>query len=149
MKRIAALTAVLLAGCSFNTGYVQGWPLIPTENIAVHRVPYGDMLKACEINPLAFLISFPMGCARVNLYKNRCDVYVPEDPPLWIVQHELEHCNGGDHFGVLQAHYDAWVKWKADLAAWEKQYGKTLAQWEKEVGMTIHEYYGLDPAKVR
>lgn len=94
---------LLLTACTFSGGYVQGWPII--EDIRVWRVDPHEIYKYCGNGSLWVL---PLACAYPDLSKMRCDVYVPEDAPLWVIEHELEHCNGRDYNGILQKQYDNW-----------------------------------------
>lgn len=57
-------------------------------------------------------------CAWVDLSKMQCHVYVheqsDENDPLYV--HELEHCEGKDHFGDSTL-ADHWENWKRAMTA--------------------------------
>lgn len=56
-----------------------------------------------------------MACAYVNLDTMTCDIYHMPNPSVVDIEHEVAHCNGGDHDGILQKYFDGWLKRRNNL----------------------------------
>ncbi len=100
MKPIFAALAVALAGCTTINTHVKDWP---TLEIREHEVSWGAIIARCYPSiPLwqKVLGGVPLACVNVNLQAGTCDIYYT---PVFGKQHEMEHCLGGDHDGILQA----------------------------------------------
>jgi hypothetical protein len=113
---ITALTPALLLAFSFAAcapihNHVQGWP--QDMKISVHVIPESEIFKRCFVSPQTFadalFMQLPIACAWTNLDKNTCDVYVSPTTTKDTLEHELEHCRGGDHGGKLKCYYDTWI----------------------------------------
>jgi hypothetical protein len=103
------LTAALLTGCTAMPHVqVQGWP--QDMKTTVHQSDLGEINSLCYSSlplPIKLLGGFAMACTWVDLEKNTCDVYLlSENDPN--EEHELMHCRGLDHDGILQAMYNNW-----------------------------------------
>jgi hypothetical protein len=100
----------LLSGCMPIHHQVRGWP--QDLRVTVHTIPEEQIAGRCFVapeNPLdVLLLQLPIACAWMDLNRHTCDVYVTPTTPRSTLEHELEHCRGGDHGGRLQRYYDAW-----------------------------------------
>lgn len=108
MKTLIALLVSTLTGCTSIHTYVDGWPELKT---VVHVVPDGQVYPSCS-SLLSWwqkaIITLPLACSKISLDKGTCDIYVGETSTESTLQHELEHCKGGDHGDILQKGFDKW-----------------------------------------
>lgn len=104
MKRILptlATLALLLglpgtAGAFFGLGVQSDWqPARAHEPLpAVHFVvPAKDLPRICRTHPAAATY----GCAFRDVPSKVCIIYTAANPPRWLMDHELKHCDGWDH----------------------------------------------------
>lgn len=103
------LLLLMLTGCTTIDKQVVGWP--SGIKVVKHEVSFWDVQKKCwEHMPIAYKLlgGVAMACAYVNLDTLTCDVYHMPSPSKADVDHEVSHCNGGDHDGILQRYFDAW-----------------------------------------
>ena len=64
----------------------------------IHYVYLGEMLSKCyKYTPVWMMLlgGFPLACAEWT--DNICDIYISENAPDWMLEHELQHCNGFGH----------------------------------------------------
>ncbi len=108
MIALAALTlAAMLFSCLPITTKVEGWPQDLT--IRVHKnVGFVEVQEKCYPSiplPCKLMGGFAFQCAVIDLDQKTCDIYT-----IWgeASEHELSHCRGGDHDGILQAYFDRW-----------------------------------------
>lgn len=109
MRSLFLIAVLLLAGCATRIErQVEGWP---TERIKVRVHENVGFLKVQQLCwgyvPLwrKMLGHISSQCTVVNLDALTCDVYTIEDPAI---EHEFEHCRGGDHDGTLQRVFNIW-----------------------------------------
>lgn len=103
------LLILLLSGCATIDKQVEGWPT--GMRIVEHEVGFwGVQVKCWEHLPIVykFLGGMALACAEVNLSAMTCDIYRMNYSPDVVVAHEVAHCNGGDHDGVMQRYFDEW-----------------------------------------
>lgn len=96
-KFFPAVLALLLGACTVIGGEpVPGWPKL---EVVEHRVPHHVMRERCA-RYVGFGMS-PEACAEFDFASSRCHVWFSADfpPPQYVVQHELEHCQGYEHAG--------------------------------------------------
>ena len=108
MRTLLALSAALLLFTGCTTIHTQ-IPNFPTLRVTEHQVPFSEMMAKCYPGmPLwmKLLGSFPLACAEFNFLNKTCDIYITPVSPDWVVEHEREHCTGGDHFGEVQGMLD-------------------------------------------
>jgi hypothetical protein len=102
-----ALVTALLYSCLPITTRVEGWP--QDLSIRVHKnVGFVEVQEKCYPSvPLhcKLMGGFAFQCAVIDLDQKTCDIYT-----IWgeASEHELSHCRGGDHDGLLQAYFDRW-----------------------------------------
>ena len=108
MKISALLASILLIGCTSPHTKVEGWPQL---KVTVHEEPnYDRIYKMCyDGMPTWQKVMIPaiFACTWINLPAGTCDVYVVNGEYL---DHELQHCAGWDHDGIMQGMYDEWKK---------------------------------------
>ena len=101
-----ALAAVLFA-CLPITSKVEGWPQDLT--IRVHKnVGFVEVQEKCYPSiplPCKLMGGFALQCAVIDLDRKTCDIYTILGEAS---EHELSHCRGDDHDGMLQAYFDRW-----------------------------------------
>lgn len=100
---------LLLTGCTTIHTYVPDWP----QNVKVNHsiVEYSQVFDTCYKYLTTFdklMLAFPLACAEIDLDKNTCTITRTEDAFKFVVEHEEEHCKGGDHDGILQEYYNNW-----------------------------------------
>ena len=103
--RALMLLALLLSGCTTieHGSEPKDWPRL---SIDVRKVSYVEVLKRCsKYNPA------PIACAEIYFRTMTCVVWVTPDVPRYVMDHELGHCNGADHFGESTLR-DAWAAYK-------------------------------------
>jgi hypothetical protein len=100
----------LLAGCQAMEPRVPNFPKL---DVTVNEINIFKLQYYCYgYVPLGYKLlgAISTGCAEINFSKNSCTVYVPTWAPDYILEHELEHCAGGDHNGRLQQMYDNYLR---------------------------------------
>lgn len=106
-KGTALLTLCCLCACSHIERRVEGWP--QDMKIVVHpHSGFWEINKICWRDLPLYWKLLGAVCptvATLNLVTNTCDIYTLGEEPS---EHELEHCRGGDHDGLLQGYYDRW-----------------------------------------
>lgn len=107
------LTATLLftTGCTTINKQVDGWP--SDMKVTKHEVGFWEVQERCWKDlPWYWKLTLPIAgaCTNLNLDTNTCDIYYPKGVSNEVMAHELAHCTGGDHDGMLQEYFD---KWKA------------------------------------
>lgn len=101
MKTLFAIIA-LLPACTTIHEYVEDWPKLDTQ---VHVVPAGEIFARCyQYAPVwqKLLGGVPLACAEIFFSKGECHVWVAENTTPETLEHEVEHCRGGDHDSLLQ-----------------------------------------------
>ena len=103
--RALALAAVNVA-CSTITTQVEGWP--QDLNVRVQNTGLALVQEKCYASiplPFKLLGGIATECAVIDLDRKTCDIYT-----IWeeASEHELSHCHGGDHDGMLQAYFNRW-----------------------------------------
>lgn len=105
------LVCLLSVSCSTIDKQVEGWP---TEmHIVKHELSFLDIQAKCwGYLPLGYKVlgGVAMACAEVNLDTRTCDIYHMQNPSRYNMEHEINHCNGGDHDGILQRYFDSWMQ---------------------------------------
>jgi len=97
MRKIFAILAALLAGCSaMGHQRVEGWPAL---EIVEHYVPHTEMRDRCA--PYVGFGMSPEACAQFDLAAGKCHIWFSAEfpPQRFIVEHERLHCAGYDHVG--------------------------------------------------
>lgn len=112
MKRLICIIMVLLL--------VACYPMqprianMPKMDITVKEVDFLELQSQCYTYIplwLKLLGALSFGCAIYNFNQNTCTIYVLPDSDT-ALEHELEHCAGGDHNGQLQRDYNNYLKSK-------------------------------------
>ena len=91
------------------TTYVENWPKLDQR---LHYVTFLEINDRCWADmPWYWKVmgGIALACTHVDFEAGTCDVYVTSGSPPFIVDHEIEHCHGGDHDGTLR---DALGRWK-------------------------------------
>lgn len=103
---IGFFCCLLWAGCASidPQSAPRDWPRL---TIDVRKVSYLEVLKRCSKYSVA-----PLACAEIHFRTMTCYVWVTPDAPRWVLDHELGHCHGADHFGESTLR-DAWASYKA------------------------------------
>ena len=102
---------MLLAGCQTMQPRIANMPKL---DITVNEVNFFELQRQCYTYlPLwaKLLGGLSFGCAIIDFNKNTCTVYVMPNHTS-ALEHELEHCAGGDHNNQLQKNYDNYLKSK-------------------------------------
>jgi hypothetical protein len=105
---VALLSAAsLLTGCTSPHTRVENWP---TLKVTVHEEPNYDRIYSMCYDGMPtwqrVMIPAIFACAWIDLGAGTCDVYVVNGEHL---EHELQHCAGWDHDGILQGLYNSHV----------------------------------------
>ena len=106
---IIAIALCLLTGCSTIDKQIEGWPT--DVRIVKHEMGFLDIQAKCwgYLPPMYKVLGgVAMACAEVNLSTRTCDIYHMPNPSKSNMGHEISHCNGGDHDGILQRYFDSW-----------------------------------------
>lgn len=109
MFRTMLLLSMLLSGCTTIDKQIVGWPT--DIRIVKHEMGFWDVQAKCWGHmPTLYKVlgGITMACAEVNLTTKTCDIYHLPNPSDVDMQHEVSHCNGGDHDGILQQYFDTW-----------------------------------------
>lgn len=117
MLRAIALCLLLLptSACAsmVDTSRIpQDWPKL---QVLIREVSDGEVLTRCfkYVSPLGkVLLSVPMACAEVSFLTKTCVIYITKDAAPEVLEHEMDHCRGGDHPGESTLR-DAWSLYKA------------------------------------
>lgn len=111
MKRsFLAFISLLIVGCSTIDIYVKDWPDL---KIIFHESHLLEINQKCwiylsTIQKLSGSLVF--ACSIIDLDKKTCDIYIADNSPEVIINHEIAHCKGGDHpGGRLEKFYDDWL----------------------------------------
>lgn len=107
---MSLFAVMVLAGCSTIHTYVEDFPQdLPIEykvmepgEVAAHCWQYLTTIQK-------LLLAIPLACAEIDLDAHRCTIIHYRDVAEWVMEHEEQHCRGGDHDGLLQAHFDEWL----------------------------------------
>ena len=103
----ALALGAFLFSCLPITTKVEGWPQDLT--IRVHKnVGFNEVQEKCYASiPIACKLmgGIAIQCAVIDLDRKTCDIYT-----IWgeASEHELAHCRGGDHDGLLQDYFNRW-----------------------------------------
>jgi len=106
MKKLI-LIAVLLSGCTTIDTQVKDWPEL---EIRTHELSFfGVQGKCWKYMPLIYKLlgGITKACAEINFDTGTCDIYHLSNPLPEDMDHEVSHCKGGDHDGILQAYADS------------------------------------------
>ncbi len=111
---LSACSSIQLPDISNNSkkiegieSYVQNWPTL-TESI--EYLNYSDLYQKCgQYKQNSKEKAKIYGCSEINLAKKTCTIFLPTNYESWALEHEKEHCKGGDHEGLLQDYYDKWT----------------------------------------
>ena len=99
---LSVIAVCAIVGCTTITQQVEGFP--QDLEITVHEdAPYSTIFAKCYPSiPLwqKLIGSVPIRCAWIDLHARTCTIYGKAS------KHELAHCKGGDHDGLLQAYFD-------------------------------------------
>lgn len=109
IKLISLCIICSLVSCTTIDKQVYGWPT--DIKVVKHELGFLDVQAKCwEHMPAVYKLlgGIAMACAEVNLYTKTCDIYHMKNPARADIEHELAHCYGGDHDGILQKYYDSW-----------------------------------------
>ncbi len=107
---LGALAILILTSCTTIDKHVEDWPELKT---AEHIAGFWEIQQRCYGSvPILYKLlgGVAMGCAYYDLDAKTCDIYVPFDATKTLLEHEREHCKGGDHNGAQQKVFDAWRK---------------------------------------
>ena len=110
MRTLLICVCLSLAGCTTIDKQIVGWPKL---SIKKHEMTFFDVQGKCwKHMPIAYKLlgGFAMACAEVNLDAGTCDIYHMKNPSKTDIDHEISHCNGGDHDGILQKYFDSWKR---------------------------------------
>ena len=105
MIRLLAIL-LLLSGCTTIDKQIAGWPIL---SVQYHELGFWEVQSKCwEHIPTMYKLlgGVAMACAEVNFDAGTCDIYHLRNPSKTDIEHELSHCRGGDHGGVLQKYFD-------------------------------------------
>lgn len=87
--------------------YVKGWPQL-TED--VKYLNYSELHQKCGPHkPKGKEQAKIFGCSEINLINKTCTIFLPANYEQWALDHEKEHCKGGDHDNILQDYYNKWI----------------------------------------
>lgn len=86
----ALLLALLLSGCAFTWKHDRE----PAKDIRVHYV--ADSQGICR--QIVGRWDIYLGCAWWNTRYSSCDIFLPSGAPQFVLNHEMEHCKGEDHW---------------------------------------------------
>ena len=125
VRRAHAVWALIAAGaclgaCTVIDRDVAPAPDWPRLEVRIHRVKGGELIAQCWRAESLFMKlngALPGACAWVNFGERTCDVYIPGYAKHlgYVLNHELEHCRGYDHYGDDTMHA-AWAHWKEQHA---------------------------------
>lgn len=98
-----AAVAIGLQGCATMIDEhkrVTGWPNL---KVTEHRVNFALVVMRCyKYQSLLSkaLGTIPGACAEINFDAGTCDIWLGQgEYDAGLIQHEREHCAGGDHIG--------------------------------------------------
>jgi hypothetical protein len=95
-KLMFILASLVLSSCSIISYQVDDWPEL---TITVHDTSLAELNATCWSSlPVVkkMLGAVVFGCAMYDLDKKTCDIYIMPNSPRFILDHEIEHCMGGD-----------------------------------------------------
>jgi hypothetical protein len=86
------LTLLLSLPMPVGDTKLEGWPALATTEHLASTKEVGD---ACQIGHCGVV----MGCARFDLDRKTCDIWVSNENPSWpnVLEHERLHCQGYAH----------------------------------------------------
>jgi len=115
------LTLTALNGCAPITTQVAGWPqdLMIRAHYDVGFIKVQEKCYPSIPLPYKLMGGIALECAVIDLAHKSCDIYTIAGEAS---EHELSHCRGGDHDGLLQDYFNRWKR------AHEKQIAPELAQ---------------------
>ena len=112
MKRLISILCIpLLVGCQTMQPRIENMPKL---DITVNEVGFFELQRQCYTYIplwLKLLGAVSFGCAIIDFNKNSCTVYVMPNHTS-ALEHELEHCAGGDHNNQLREYYNNYLKSK-------------------------------------
>ena len=77
---------------------LPGAPFTPT--VIEHRLPLAEVQRLCrDIGPA-------IACMDLSADRRTCTIWLPENPPAWLVEHERMHCQGYLHFSFTTVLFD-------------------------------------------
>jgi hypothetical protein len=109
----ALILSLLLAGCTTMLPHSQvaDWPAL---KITLHKATFTEINDKCLPDAPTWqkmLGYVAFACTWVDLNRKTCDIYTLDgEPEGGIFEHELAHCYGADHDGILQRVHDSWRK---------------------------------------
>lgn len=139
MKQIVLIALALLSACTTIDRQVAAFP--QDLKVTVHEnAGFIATQRGCLADlPWYWYPALPIAvqCGTIDLSKHRCDIFTIRGAAT---KHELDHCKGGDHDGLLQDYFDRWMIEidreiaanpalrhpldSADVAAWRADYAK-------------------------
>src|SRR5512137_1133249 len=97
------IPVALLVGCATDIeSYIKDFPAL---EIRVHEHAPGSVILAKCYGDLPLWQKaagyIPIACTWIDMNKRTCDVFVADNTDPDTIAHEMAHCIGGDHDGML------------------------------------------------
>lgn len=87
--------------------YVKDWPKLKEE---IKIVSYSDLYQKCAPHkPKGKEKGKIYGCSEIDLMKKTCTIFLTEKHEKWALEHEQQHCKGGDHDNLLKNYHEKWL----------------------------------------
>ncbi len=87
--------------------YIENFPMLREEIVILE---HQEMLSKCEPNkPKGKRHAQVFACSGIDLDKKTCKIYLPKNYEQWALEHEKEHCKGGDHDNILNEYHQKWI----------------------------------------
>lgn len=114
-KYLTTLALTALFGCTtvnYDRAPPADWPVL---EVKLRRVSMMQVQQMCWGVPFLWQVFM---CMEPDFDKMECNIYhyytdaeLAHKSAAWIIEHELAHCNGYDHYGSTELR-DAWEQWK-------------------------------------
>jgi hypothetical protein len=119
MMKWFTLITLFLTGCAElpqGKHYIQGIDYyvkdFPKLSVNVKEISKEEINKKCDKHkPFSKRKSETLACSEISFVKKSCNVFVTKDVENWVLEHELAHCEGGDHDGVLEKSLKEYNDW--------------------------------------
>ena len=86
------LVAILLTACAETHTDAQGYKWQKLNE----PIPEKNWIYRFEVDATIYCANKP-ACVQINRKENTCTIFLPRQPPLWLVEHEEFHCEGWEH----------------------------------------------------
>lgn len=119
IKWFIFLIVAFLAGCAElppGKHYIQGIDYyvqnFPELSVNVKEISREEIFQKCDKHrPFSKRKAETLACSEISFINKTCSVFVTKNVESWVLEHELAHCEGGDHDGVLENSLKEYKDW--------------------------------------